>query len=203
MKVVQRDTDKITPYEGNPRVIPEEAVRSVATSLMQFGFRQPIVIDAAGIIIVGHTRWLAAKQLDLKQVPVHVADLSPEHAKAYRLADNRVGEYAAWDEGLLSLELGDLHELDESLPEFTGFTSDQLADYIGLVAPGDLPDLPSGERQPFKQLTFILHDDQVELLKAALDLAKQEGEFDGPNQNSNGNALARVVEHYIAAKSNS
>ena len=84
-----RPIEAIKPYPGNPRV-NDDAVDAVAASLKEFGFRQPIVVDAEGVTIVGHTRWKAAKKLGLAQVPVHVAtDLPPEKVKAYRIADNQ------------------------------------------------------------------------------------------------------------------
>ncbi len=114
-----RPIDAIRPYERNPR-INDQAVDAVATSLQEFGFRQPIVIDADGVIIAGHTRWKAAKKLGLVKVPVHVAtDLTPEQVKAYRIADNKTGELAEWDLEILPIEL---HELREG-----GFDMDVLA----------------------------------------------------------------------------
>jgi ParB-like chromosome segregation protein Spo0J len=87
MQVELRDIDSIRPYDKNPRV-NEDAVDAVAASLREFGFRQPIVVDADGVIICGHTRWKAARKLGLAKVPVHVAqDLSPEQVNAYRIAD--------------------------------------------------------------------------------------------------------------------
>ena len=87
----------------------------MAASLKEFGFRQPIVIDEAGVIIVGHTRWKAAKKLGLAKVPVHVAkDLTPEQAKDYRIADNQTNTLADWDYELLPIKLKgvrDRHEL--------------------------------------------------------------------------------------------
>jgi len=88
MEVRQRDIESIEPYGRNPR-INEQAIEAVAASIAKFGFRQPIVVDEAGVIIVGHVRWMAAKKLGLAQVPVHVAKgLTSEQAKAYRIADN-------------------------------------------------------------------------------------------------------------------
>ena len=72
MKVELKPIDDIKPYESNPR-INDSAVDAVAASLTEFGFRQPIVADTDGVIIVGHTRWKAAKKLGLAKVPVHVA----------------------------------------------------------------------------------------------------------------------------------
>jgi len=105
-----RKIDDIRPYDRNPR-LNDDAVDAVADSLREFGFRQPIVVDADGVIIVGHTRWKAAKKLGLAKVPVHVAtDLPPEKVKAYRIADNKTGELAEWDLEILPIELSDLRE---------------------------------------------------------------------------------------------
>jgi len=93
---------------------------AVAASLAEFGFRQPIVTDEAGVIIVGHTRWKAAKKLGLAKAPVHVArDLTPEQARAYRIADNKTAELAEWDAEVLPIELNELRE--------GGFDMDVLA----------------------------------------------------------------------------
>ena len=89
MKIEMRPIVKIFPYEKNPRK-NDKAVKFVANSITQFGFRQPIVVDKDGVIIVGHTRWKAAKELGISEVPVHVADLTPEQARAYRIADNKI-----------------------------------------------------------------------------------------------------------------
>ena len=120
-----RSIDEITPYVRNPRR-NDAAVDAVARSIREFGFQQPIVVDAVGVIIVGHTRWKAAKQLGLIRVPVRVAvDLTPTQAKAYRLADNRTSELAIWDPELLPLELGDLAALDVDLGDL-GFDTASL-----------------------------------------------------------------------------
>ena len=85
MEVETSSIDRVKPYDKNPR-INDAAVDAVARSIQEFGFRQPIVVDEAGVIIVGHTRWKAAKKLGLEQVPVHVArGLTPEQARGYSL----------------------------------------------------------------------------------------------------------------------
>src|SRR2546430_594795 len=112
MLVEQRPTSSIRPYETNPR-INAAAVVAVAPSIREFGFRQPIVVDEAGVIVVGHTRYLAALKLGLETVPVHVAvGLTPAQAKAYRLADNQTATLSSWDDDKLPLELVALQELD-------------------------------------------------------------------------------------------
>ncbi len=84
----------------------------MAASLKEFGWRQPIVVDKDGVIVAGHTRLAAAKQLGLEQVPVHVAgDLTPEQIRGYRLMDNRSNEETSWDSAVLSMELGELKGL--------------------------------------------------------------------------------------------
>ena len=115
MKITQRPLSEIQPYENNPR-LNDDAVDAVAASIREFGFRQAIVTDPDGVIIVGHTRYKAALKLGLEKVPVHVArDLSPEQVKAYRLADNRTGELATWNWDLLKFELADLQDADFDL----------------------------------------------------------------------------------------
>jgi ParB-like chromosome segregation protein Spo0J len=99
--------EKVVPYGRNPRK-NGEAVAKVAASIKEFGLRQPIVVDAEGVVIVGHTRLEAARQLGIAKVPVHVATrLTPARVKAYRIADTRTHEEAEWDKALLALEVVD------------------------------------------------------------------------------------------------
>src|SRR5713226_9947187 len=94
MRVEMWDVSKIKPYPNNPR-INDAAVDAVAASIREFGFRQPIVVDEQGVIVVGHTRYLAAIKLGMTEVPVHVAvGLSPAQARAYRIADNQTASIA-------------------------------------------------------------------------------------------------------------
>lgn len=114
MEVKNVSISKIKPYENNPRD-NEAGVDAVANSIKEFGWQQPIVVDKDNVIIVGHTRYLAAKKLGLKEVPVKVATgLTPEQVKAYRLADNKTGELTDWDMGLLDDELADIADIDMS-----------------------------------------------------------------------------------------
>src|SRR5262245_55721343 len=108
MQLENWEVVRLVPYERNPR-LNDEAVSAVAASIKEFGFRQPIVVDTDGVIVVGHTRYRAAQQLGLTHVPVHVAtDLTPAQLKAYRIADNQTATIAEWDPHLLPLELADL-----------------------------------------------------------------------------------------------
>lgn len=124
MQVKEVELYKIKPYERNPR-INEQAVEAVAASIDEFGFQQPLVVDSSYIIIVGHTRYKAAKRLKLKSVPVVVAEgLTDDQARAYRLADNKTGELAEWDDGLLFEELAAICDLDMEPFGFEDIASD-------------------------------------------------------------------------------
>ena len=108
VKVQLVDIKTVIPYARNPRK-NQEAVSKVAASIKEFGFKQPIVVDAENVVIAGHTRLMAAQQLEIKKVPVVVADdLTEAQVKAYRIADNRVSQEAEWDYDLLKLEIDDL-----------------------------------------------------------------------------------------------
>src|SRR5258708_2666784 len=132
-----RPIDEIRPYQGNPRKIPPSAVDKVAASIAEFGWRQCIVVDRDGIIIVGSVRWLAAKQRGMEREPVHVAEgLSPEKARAYRLADNRTHEETEWNPDLLKFELTELRASDFDLA-LSGF--DRL-EIDGALFAGDAPE---------------------------------------------------------------
>jgi site-specific DNA-methyltransferase (adenine-specific) len=112
MEIVLKRLADISPYENNPRK-NDEAVKYVAESIKEFGFKVPIVIDRNNIIVAGHTRYKAAKKLNIKEVPCIVADdLTDEQVKAFRLADNKVAEKAEWDFELLSDELDGLFDFD-------------------------------------------------------------------------------------------
>lgn len=147
MNIEQRPLSDVKPYPNNPRV-NDQAVDAVAESIRQFGWRVPIVIDADGVIVCGHTRWKAAQKLGLAEVPVHVArDLTPEQVRAYRIADNKTAGLATWDLELLPVELAELQGagIDWTL---LGFDQDELAKLLGgelrqgLCDPDEIPEPP-------------------------------------------------------------
>lgn len=126
MQIVEKRLDEIRPYERNPRR-NDTAVKYVAESIKQFGWRQPIVIDKDGVIIVGHTRYKAAQSLGLETAPCLIADdLTTEQVKAYRLADNKVSDFSVWDNKLLLEELEEIEKISDDL--FTGFDMSDLFD---------------------------------------------------------------------------
>ena len=113
MKIEQVSIDKIKPYGRNAKKHPQDQIDAVAKSIEQFGWKQPIVIDKKGEIIIGHCRWEAAKALELETVPCVVAsDLSSQQIKALRLADNKKAELAEYDFDILNEELADIIDID-------------------------------------------------------------------------------------------
>ncbi len=133
MRIEQWSLDRVRMYDGNPRVISPAAVDKVAASLQAFGWRQPLVVDTDGVLIVGHTRLAAARKIGLTEVPVHIAEtLTPDQVRAYRLADNRTHDEATWDEDLLIAELAKVKEAD--LVAVTGFDAAELDRYLAGLA---------------------------------------------------------------------
>ena len=115
LQIEYRSIESIFPYEKNPR-INDDAVPAVMESIKEFGFKIPIVLTADNVIVAGHTRIKAAKQLGMKEVPCVIADdLSEEQIKAFRLADNKSAEIATWDEELLQQELSEILDIDMSM----------------------------------------------------------------------------------------
>ena len=142
MDVVDLPLERLIPYARNPRK-NAAAVATVAASLKEFGWRQPIVVDEEMVILAGHTRLEAARQLGLATAPVHIArGLTPAQARAYRLMDNRASENAEWDEALLGLELGDLQGDGFDLA-LTGFDDAELNRLLAGL--GDEGDAREGE----------------------------------------------------------
>lgn len=130
MKTVDIAVEQVVPYDKNPRY-NDNAVEAVARSIEEFGFQQPLVLDKDYVVIVGHTRLKAAQQLGLETVPCVIADgLSEEQVKAYRLADNKVGELANWDFELLQQELDDVVEID--MEDFGFYTGDVDIDWASV-----------------------------------------------------------------------
>ena len=147
LEVNQIDIETLKPYANNPRKLSDKAITKVANSIKEFGFRQPIVVDEKNIIVVGHTRYQAARKLGLNKVPVtQIKGLTPEQVNAYRIADNKTNEYADWDDDLLALELKELEHKDFDL-NLTGYEKSELDKILfeekqGLVDDDEIPELP-------------------------------------------------------------
>jgi hypothetical protein len=137
MQIKDTKITDVKPYTGNPRVISETAVNSVAESIKQFGWQQPIVVDKNDFIVAGHTRFLAARQLGLDTVPVHKAkDLTDDQIRAYRVLDNKLNELSVWDDELLAAEIqaiGDDTSLETLLDLFKEETQLQANDDLSFL----------------------------------------------------------------------
>ena len=195
MQIVYKKIDELIPYENNPRK-NDEAVEYVKNSIKEFGFKVPIVIDEGGVIIAGHTRYKASMELGLNEVPCIIAnDLNEEQIKAFRLVDNKVSEKAEWDFNMLGEELA---ELDIDMEQF-GFESLDINEEDF----GTEFNLKDGDREPIQTMSITLSDDQADTINEAISKMKQTDTFknyEGINQNSNGNALYLVVLEWLMQK---
>ena len=121
MKIVIKPLDEIIPYENNPRD-NRNAIKDTATSIRKYGWKQPIVIDKNGVIVVGHTRYAAAKMLGLTHAPCVVSELSDKENREYRIADNKTNEASMWDFSKLEKEMSDamldFKDFDFQMPTF-------------------------------------------------------------------------------------
>lgn len=196
MEIKQLKLEDLVPYINNPR--KEQAVDKVASSIKEFGWQQPIVVDENNVIIVGHTRYQAAKKLKLKTVPVQIAKgLTDAQTKAYRLADNKLNENALWDLDMLSFEIDALKEIGFTDFENLGFSTDDLDDILINGEEAEFPEISAGDKEPFQQITFTLHDSQAKIVKDAVARAIKSLDKDlSVNANANGNAIAKICEHF-------
>ena len=198
---IKRNIDDLIPYANNSRTHSEEQTNQVASSIKEFGFTNPILIDDQGGIIAGHGRVLAAKKLGLKELPcVELVGLTESQKKAYVIADNQLALNSGWDLDSLRLEVETLQEMDFNL-DLLGFDEKVLDQLLDIDC--ELPDLPDGDRDPFQQKTFTLHDEQACLIEDAITKAKTDPRIDtGMNENSNGNAIAWICEQFLTGGSN-
>lgn len=195
MIIEQRPIEAVRPYPNNPRN-NKKAVAAVAASIKEFGFKVPIVVDTAGVIITGHTRREAAISLGMKTVPVIVADdLTEAQIRAFRLADNKVSEFSEWDEDALAEELAQLDEaalgIDMADVGFEMEDSPSADDF------SDDFTLPDNGRPEMCTCTFTLHYRQKELIEyvlAKLPDTEITEKFSNPNRD--GSALYTVVKQW-------
>lgn len=185
---------ELIPYVNNARTHSDGQIVKLQASIREFGFVNPVLVDGNKNIIAGHGRVEAAKREGISEVPcVFVEHLTDNQRKAYILADNRLAELAEWDIELLNTEL---FELDFDMAQF-GFEEHSPDDYA------DSFSLKEGDRQPFQTMSFTFSDAQVEDIKSAMSEMKQTSgykNYEGDNENSNGNALWMVVVEWKQRK---
>lgn len=197
LQVEQRSVAELIPYASNSRTHSDAQVAQIAASIKEFGWTNPILVDGDDSIIAGHGRLLAARKLGMKEVPVIVLDhLTKAQQRALVIADNQLALNAGWDMEMLENEVRSLDDDDYAL-SILGFSDDDLARFLAEVSEVELPFLADGDKEPFQQMTFTLHDEQAEQVKSAIEAAKGMGPFDSPNENSNGNAIARICETFL------
>lgn len=186
----------LIPYANNSRTHSDEQVNQVASSIKEFGFTNPVLIDEDNGIIAGHGRIMAANKLGIDEVPcVVLKGLTEAQKKAYVIADNQLALNSGWDLDMLRLEVESLQEVDFEL-NLLGFNDDVIEKLLDID--GELPELPDGDRDPFQQKTFTLHDEQANTIDDAIAKAKSDPRIDtGINENSNGNAIAWICEQWL------
>lgn len=196
LEVVYKPTGDLIPYANNSRTHSDEQVAQVAASIKEFGFTNPILIDEDSGIIAGHGRLMAAQKLGITEVPtITLAGLTKAQRKAYIIADNQLALNSGWDLDTLRVEFERLEELDFDL-SLIGFEDDVVEKLLDIEA--EMPDLPDGDRDPFQQKTFTLHDEQAQILDDAITKARTNPLIDtGLNDNNNGNAIAYICEQWL------
>ena len=193
------NTVDLIPYARNSRTHSDEQVNQIASSIKEFGFLNPIIIDGDNGIIAGHGRVMAANKLKIKELPcVDASHLSETQRRAYVIADNKLALNSGWDIDMLRVEFDELQEAGFDL-ELTGFLMDEIAELeFDEGEEVGMPDLPDGDKEPFQQKTFTLHDEQAAVVDDAVTLARTSPLADtGLNENSNGNALALICQQWL------
>jgi ParB-like chromosome segregation protein Spo0J len=171
----------------------------VAAAIREFGFRVPILAKSDKTIVDGHLRLKAAKKLGLEEVPVLLCDdMTDVQVRAFRLSVNKVSEFADWDSEMLRVEL-DALGVDGFDLELTGFSLDEIqALSFDDEAETEMPELADGDKEPYQQKTFTLHEEQAAIVDDAITLARTNPLSDtGVNENSNGNALALICAQWL------
>lgn len=174
LKILYRPVNDLIPYANNARTHSEEQVNQIASSIKEFGFNNPILVDEQGGVIVGHGRLKAAKKLGLKVIPtIELTGLSEAQKKAFILADNRIALNSGWDIDLLRIELQELQDTD--LAPVTGFSDEELnALLCGTTEPAEEEEEPEKEEDSFN-LTLSI---PIEYKEQVQDFVKSFGPED-------------------------
>lgn len=194
LKIEQVPIEQVTFDPSNARKHSEANLAAIAQSLAQFGQRKPIVVTAENVIVAGNGTVEAARMAGLTHVDVVrvPSSWSADQVKAFALADNRSAELAEWNPEVLSEQLLELEQAGLDLVAL-GFAAQEIPDDSEWSDLGDAVK----DRAGVQQMTFVLSDNQIEVVQEALRLSKSLGQFDeSENVNSNGNALARICEMF-------
>lgn len=194
-------------------VIPDPAnartghdIEGIKNSLLAYGQRTPIVVNKrTGIVLKGNGTLTAARSLGAEKIAAVFVDDDPVTATSYAIADNRIGDKSHFDDAALKRLLDSV----EAPLDIPGIDAEFLAmlDRVGSGFGGEsdteagFPELADGDRQPFQQKTFTLHDEQAQIVDDAVTLARTNPIVDtGINDNSNGNALALICQQWLESK---
>ena len=194
-ELIALDDPRIIPHPKNPNVHPDKQIERLAKIIEYQGQRSPIVISTrSGFITKGHGRLAAIKKLGWENIAVDFQDYENDAMEwSDIVADNAIAEWATLDKDLI---IGELETLDLDI-ELLGIEDFDMQK-VGEV---DMPELPSGDKQPFQQKTFTLHDEQVDTVDEAIEKVKtkyKEAYSNEVNENSNGNAIAYICELFIS-----
>lgn len=192
-KIELKPVTWLKPFDGNARTHPPEQLDEIAASVTAFGFTNPILAQADGTIIAGHGRLEAVTtRLDWDEVPVIILDhLTPEQARLLVLADNKIALNAGWDEEKLAEELLALETMGLSL-ELTGFSQDELDEYLGEDPPPNNKGDQEPEKSIYQEMSFTILKAKARKIKAALRAA-----VDGDTESDSGEALVRLAEFFL------
>lgn len=193
LQIVYKPINSILGYVNNTRVHSQEQIDQIKSSIIEFGMCTPIGIHN-DTIVYGHGRHEALKQLGYDEVPtLDLSHLTEAQRKAFTIADNKIGDNSSFDEDLLKLEL---MSLDEMGFDYSNLGFDFEFDIEELNDEEFEPIIKTGDREPIRNMTFTVSDEQHELIEEVLKLAKEYPLQDpaGINENSNGNALYYICE---------
>lgn len=182
-QIEQVSIEALIPYARNSRTHSDAQVAQIAASIREFGFTNPVLIDADGGIIAGHGRTMAARKLGLKEVPcIRLSNLSETQKKAYIIADNKIALNSGWDDDLLKVELEDLADLNfdltllgwDKLPEFGDDVDYAILDDDDVE--DQINDMTEGVKKAI-QIEFELHD--YEEAQELIKFWRQKGAYVG------------------------
>ena len=196
--------NSLRPDSTTARKRTNQSAELIEESIKRYGAARSIVIDEDNRILAGNGTIEGAKAAGIKNVRIIETDGSEiiavkrtgltEHEKVgLALADNRTSDLSDWDAEML-------HQLSEEHDVSPWFDDDALAKFCGdeIEALDEMPELSDADKEPFQQMSFTLHDEQAEVVKEAIEKAKTMGDFvNTPNENSNGNAIARICELFL------
>ena len=193
MKIEKISIDKIKPYENNAKLHPPEQIEQIKKSIQEFGNNDPIAIDENGVIIEGHGRYEALKELGFKEIEViRLSHLSEQQKKAYSLIHNKLTMNTDFDYNILDSELAYINEIDMSVFGFELSISDEDFDTEF--------SLTDDEKPSREQITFVLQREQLKFLENAMDKVKNEMTEIYEEASDKGNALYAIVKEWDTLK---